>query len=320
MPKAGFYAVKRGFKPGIYTTWPECEENTHGFPGALHKKFSTLREAEQFVGVVPIDTSATQQAAEAQLADTSEELASPPQPSPKSSITKPYDKPKPVKQEESVNEELAAVIEEMRWTVVYTDGACQGNGKRGARAGVGVWYGENDARNVSERCPGDQTNNRAELIAIIRCLELEEDPTVPLVIMTDSKYSISCIRDWIPNWIRRGWRSSKGEPVRNKLVIQHLANLLDNRPGRVKLEYVKGHSGNQGNEGADRLAVAGTSKPPLSERVWVTESESAELESAESESAKTTPVLQTSPLAEIQIEDDFPLLSDGEMEQMVADL
>lgn len=53
--------------------------------------------------------------------------------------------------------------------VVWTDGACQGNGRDGAVAGVGVWFGEDDPRNISEKLEGKQTNQRAELMAAIRC-------------------------------------------------------------------------------------------------------------------------------------------------------
>lgn len=61
---------------------------------------------------------------------------------------------------------LPDVQDESGWLVVYTDGACKGNGRQGAIAGVGVWWGHNDPRNIAERCPGSQTNNRAELIVI----------------------------------------------------------------------------------------------------------------------------------------------------------
>lgn len=105
---------------------------------------------------------------------------------------------------------------------------------------------------------------KTQFQAIVRCLEADEDPSFPLMIKTDSKYSISCesqhvvplhkkvdtnttslvgyntgVRDWIPGWVRRGWRNSTGKPVKNKAVIQHLANLLDNRPGKVNFQHVK---------------------------------------------------------------------------------
>ena len=55
---------------------------------------------------------------------------------------------------------------------VYTDGACQNNGKPDARAGFGIWFGEDDERNTSESFTGQQTNNRAELLAIVKALTI----------------------------------------------------------------------------------------------------------------------------------------------------
>jgi len=49
----------------------------------------------------------------------------------------------------------------------------------------------------------------------------------------------SGIRDWLSNWVARGWKGASGAPVKNKAVIQHLAHLLDNRPGKVRLQYVR---------------------------------------------------------------------------------
>ncbi|KAG1779517.1 hypothetical protein EV702DRAFT_1084839 [Suillus placidus] len=95
--------------------------------------------------------------------------------------------------------------DEPGYDVVYSDGACKGNGQVGSVAGVGVWWGWNDSRNIAERCPGDQTNNRAELIAswlhmIDNILRLLSQPILqairPLMIKTDSKYSIQCFESW----------------------------------------------------------------------------------------------------------------------------
>lgn len=73
---------------------------------------------------------------------------------------------------------------------IYTDGACSGNGKANSRAGLGVWFGPNDPRNLSERVPGAaQTNNRGEVFAAIRALEVVEG-AIDVVIYTDSKYLI----------------------------------------------------------------------------------------------------------------------------------
>jgi ribonuclease HI len=102
-------------------------------------------------------------------------------------------------------------------------------------------------RNLYERCPGDQTNNRAELIAIVRLLETVPPPSQStssnqrydrddkyfkfnnpekassvdkprkLIIRTDSKYSISCIEQWHHGWAERDWKNKKGEDVKNKV-------------------------------------------------------------------------------------------------------
>jgi len=165
------------------------------------------------------------------------------------------------------------VVEPMdgEWIVVYSDGACRGNGKPGSIAGIGVWYGHNDPRNISERCPGDQTNNRAELIAIIRVLETEPHSNFGILIRTDSSYSLSCVTKWIQNWRAKGWKTADGKPVKNRDVIEYLSALLSHRAARgqpVKLEYVKGHAGIEGNEGADRLAVRGCLGAEVGERAW----------------------------------------------------
>ena len=79
--------------------------------------------------------------------------------------------------------------------IVYTDGACSNNGKEYARAGYGVYFGENDERNVSESYTGPQTNNVAELLAIIKALTILQEEIMlgyKVVIYSDSTYAIRC--------------------------------------------------------------------------------------------------------------------------------
>jgi len=161
--------------------------------------------------------------------------------------------------------------DEVGYDVVYSDGSCRGNGKVGSVAGIGVWWGRNDPRNLAERCPGAQTNNRAELIAIVRVLETTPKSKVPLMIKTDSQYSINCFRQWMPKWSRNGFRTADGQPVKNQPVIRYLSALLDVRARvgqKVELKYVKGHVGIEGNEGADMLANRGAVMPEEPERDW----------------------------------------------------
>jgi len=118
-----------------------------------------------------------------------------------------------------------------------------------------------------------QTNNRAELIALIRALE-EAPPggeRSRLIIKTDSKYSISCVQLWARNWESRGWVKLDGQEVLNAKVIQYLLTLLQLRAVQgemVVLRHVYGHTGHEGNEAADALARRGTTYMAVPERDW----------------------------------------------------
>ncbi|OLY82238.1 Ribonuclease H1 [Smittium mucronatum] len=156
--------------------------------------------------------------------------------------------------------------------VIYTDGACRGNGKSNSRAGVGVYFGDGDIRNISERLKGKQTNNRAELTAVLRALEEAEKhepernlktPPRSVLIMTDSQYVINCMTKWLFGWACNGWRTSVGTSVLNKDLIEKIHELILNREGRVKFEYVKAHNSDPGNEAADTLAVRGSVLPEV---------------------------------------------------------
>ncbi|KAK0490141.1 ribonuclease H-like domain-containing protein [Armillaria luteobubalina] len=155
---------------------------------------------------------------------------------------------------------------------IFCDGACRGNGKAGAIAGVGVWWGHGDIRNISERCPGRQSNNRAELIALVLVHEQTMDMTTPLTIKTDSKYSINCMETWLRGWQLNGFMGSKGKPIENEPIIRYLAKLRERvrcLGRKVALDYVPGHTGIEGNEEADRCATEGTYFAEVEEPDWV---------------------------------------------------
>ncbi|KAJ3051576.1 hypothetical protein HDU99_008376, partial [Rhizoclosmatium hyalinum] len=141
---------------------------------------------------------------------------------------------------------------------VYTDGACSGNGQRHARGGIGVFFGDGDPRNISEPLPGPvQTNNRAELLAVIRALRACP-PNAAITIKTDSTYVRKGITEWISNWLRNNWKNAKGDPVVNKDLWEELVVEMNarNRDGvkNVDIEYIKAHAGMWGNDQADQLA------------------------------------------------------------------
>lgn len=116
---------------------------------------------------------------------------------------------------------------------------------------------------MSEALPGTrQTNQRAELTAILRALEIvprNRDASI----ITDSKYAIDCVTSWYINWRKNGWRTAAGKPVENKDLVESILTKIEERQklgARSDFEWIKGHSNNVGNEAADRLAVDGARK------------------------------------------------------------
>jgi ribonuclease HI len=143
--------------------------------------------------------------------------------------------------------------------IVYTDGACVNNGKPGARAGVGVFWGPGDPRNVSRLVHGSPSNNVAELEAILDALQIiAGSPHLysnPAVIVTDSLYSINCVTTWYSGFVARNWITTTRKPVMNKSLIVDIRKLLDDLP-YTTLAHVRGHQGHLGNHAADELAGA----------------------------------------------------------------
>ncbi|KAJ7103171.1 ribonuclease H-like domain-containing protein [Mycena belliarum] len=249
MAKPKYYAVKVGRAPGIYTTWAECEAQVKGSHAARYKKFDSREEAQAWIA-----GNASPGKASGSTASSFESAAQ--QNGSESKGTK---------------RKRADVSDETGWDVVYSDGASKGNGGEHAKAGVGVWWGHDDSKNIAERCPGVQTNNRAELIAIVRILETTPHSKRPLLIKTDSQYCRNCFESWMPKWVQNNFTTANGAPVMNELIIKYIAAHLDARARRgqqVRLQYVKAHNGEEGNEGADRLANIGAFMAPVAERDW----------------------------------------------------
>ncbi|XP_068009466.1 ribonuclease H1 isoform X2 [Melanerpes formicivorus] len=145
------------------------------------------------------------------------------------------------------------------FAVVYTDGCCSGNGRNRARAGIGVYWGPGHPLNISERLPGRQTNQRAEIHAACKAIEQAKSQNIKkLIIYTDSKFTINGITSWVDNWKTNGWRTSSGGSVINKEDFERLDNL--SKDIEIQWMHVPGHAGFRGNEEADRLAREGASK------------------------------------------------------------
>jgi len=96
------------------------------------------------------------------------------------------------------------------------------------------------------------TNNQGELTAVLDLLEQTADVDDDLVIYCDSTYVIKSVTQWMPGWKRKGWKKGDGKPVMNVEIMKALDAAMAGR--RVRFEWVKGHSGHELNEEADRLA------------------------------------------------------------------
>ncbi len=139
----------------------------------------------------------------------------------------------------------------MKTVIIYTDGACRGNPGPGGW-GVLIKYKEHS----KEMYGGDAstTNNKMELTAAIEALKEITEPC-EIILYTDSKYVLKGIEEWIHNWKKRGWKGSNRKPVKNIELWKKLDELRDKHT--IKWNWVKGHSGDPGNETADMLANRG---------------------------------------------------------------
>ena len=131
---------------------------------------------------------------------------------------------------------------------VHTDGACLGN------PGPGGWAALLRRGGIERELAGgeaDTTNNRMELMAAIAALEALREPCT-VILTTDSQYVRQGILDWLANWIRRGWKTAGGDPVKNRDLWERLQAAA--APHAVDWRWVKGHNGHPENERVDELA------------------------------------------------------------------
>jgi len=133
---------------------------------------------------------------------------------------------------------------------IYCDGACSGNPGPG---GFGCILRSGGKEKELSGAEPHTTNNRMELTAAITALETLKRPC-DVVLTTDSQYLVKGMTEWIPGWIRRGWKNSKKEDVLNRDLWERLLELT--RIHKVEWAWIRGHNGHQENERCDALARA----------------------------------------------------------------
>ncbi|HUT40431.1 MAG TPA: ribonuclease HI [Gammaproteobacteria bacterium] len=133
-------------------------------------------------------------------------------------------------------------------TEIFTDGACRGNPGPG---GWGVLLRHNGHEKTLYGAEAQTTNNRMELMAAIAALESLKRPC-RVHLVTDSQYVQKGIEEWLAGWKRRGWKTAARKPVKNVDLWQRLDRAASDHV--VRWTWVRGHSGHEENELADRLA------------------------------------------------------------------
>lgn len=137
----------------------------------------------------------------------------------------------------------------MENVTIYTDGACSGNPGPGGWGAI-LMFGENKKEISGGK--KDTTNNVMELTAVIEALKLLKRPC-KVELYSDSAYVVNAfLQDWISGWIKKGWKNSNKEDVKNKELWQELINLT--KVHDVTFHKVKGHSDNEYNNRCDELA------------------------------------------------------------------
>jgi ribonuclease HI len=141
---------------------------------------------------------------------------------------------------------------------IFTDGACRGNPGKGGWGAV-LYQHTTSGTKSKQLCGGekDTTNNRMELLAAIKALEaLKKNCSV--VLTTDSQYVRLGVTQWMAKWKKNNWHTSNKKPVKNLDLWQRLEQAALEHD--IDWQWVKGHSGDAGNELADKLANQGIDK------------------------------------------------------------
>lgn len=287
-----FYAVARGRQTGIFKTWTEAESHVKKFTGAVFKKFQTNQEAQAFIDArshpakkpkleaqfsKKVDsaskptTSSSDSDEEAFL--TLEEFPDQPdkeKPSTSSRKRKvptnktedpnaiKYEPPQPTNPK--VYNGHTFQEDSLGFVHVYTDGSCENNGKHGAAAGFGVYFGDDHPLNESAPVKGRPTNNVGEIQAAIHAIKHAQDCAIKrLNIFTDSQFLMNSVCKWMAGWKRKDWTLSTGKKVINEKDFKELDSVIESSNVVIKWSYVPAHKGHHGNEEADKLAKIGAS-------------------------------------------------------------
>lgn len=239
-----YYIVKKGFHPGVYYSWAECQKEVQGFHGAVYKGFVTKAEAEAWYGkpvqAAPKKKAGVPKKAARNIGDMEKDYPA------KISVIQPAI---------LTHEGMAVSVTLPETLTIYTDGSCliNPNGPGGFAA---VFLSEEGTEllHVTGGEPST-TNNRMELRAAYEALKyvgrLGGKRTISF--HTDSKYlQRAFMNHWVDKWQANGWVTTTGSPVANQDLWKGLLSLMARQ--HVTFSWVKGHVGTKYNELCDKLA------------------------------------------------------------------
>jgi len=219
-----FYAVANGRTIGIFLNWNDCNNSVKKYKNALYKKFNTKEEADNFIKVN-----------EKNIDDINNNIQT---------------------HNIIVNSKDDNIVFNPDY-YVYTDGACSNNGKDNALAGIGIFFGINDNRNISKKIEGKQTNNTAELSAIIETYHIIENDILngkKIAIVSDSEYAIKCVSSYGEKCYKKCWNVD----IPNKDLVKIAYEMYKDKLN-IQFIHIKAHTNNTdihsfGNDNADKLA------------------------------------------------------------------
>jgi ribonuclease HI len=143
---------------------------------------------------------------------------------------------------------------------LYIDGACPGNGTPSAKGGVGVYFGPDSPYNISDNVlEPNPTSQRAELLAVyaglrqIIFVSMQNKGLELFIVVTDSAYVVDCLSNYVYKWKVNGWKTSKGNDVANRDLIEPLDKMLDDM-SKAGIDVLFWKADRSQNVEADRLA------------------------------------------------------------------
>lgn len=213
-----YYVIWEGRQKGIFEDWPTAQKSVAGHKGAKFKGFESRALAEE----------AFKQAPEKSIVATSSR--------------------KPTKKRP------AFVLDESFDIHIFCDGGCDPN--PGPAASGVIVYQSGSIRDKYHGLYHQGTNNTAELNALHQAMLLAKDllgQGFKVQILSDSSYSVKAMTQWAAGWQRKNWTRGKNEVLANVELIKAMYACYVELPKDLSIVHVKGHSGVEGNELADRM-------------------------------------------------------------------